>query len=74
MLPDDTSLRKKVKEYFQYIENTYNMAMRSGNPEQYQMQNYGNNQGFVKALELRKNKSPEEFNNYLTNITNSMNR
>lgn len=57
----------------QQIEQTYQMAMQSGNPEQFLMQRFGNNEGFNKVLNISRNKSPEEFNNYLSNISRTMN-
>lgn len=57
----------------QQIEQTYQMAMQSGNPEQFLTQRFGNNEGFNKALNISRSKSPEEFNNYLGNISRTMN-
>ena len=57
----------------QQVNATYMQALQSGNPEQFLMQRYGNNDGFRRAFEIRQGKSPEEFNNYLGNISRSMN-
>lgn len=57
----------------QEIEQTYQMAMQSGDPEQFLSQKFSNNEGFNKAFNLKRNKSPKEFNNYLGNIMYDMN-
>lgn len=55
------------------IENIHKMAMQGGNPEQYLMQKFGNNPQFQQAVNLVRSKSPDELNNYLGNIYNSLN-
>lgn len=55
------------------FENFQKMAMQSGNPEQYIMQQLGNNPTFQKVMAIRQGKTPEEFNNYLGNVYNSLN-
>lgn len=55
------------------FESFYRMAMQSGNPEQYVMQQLGNNPTFQKVMAIRQGKTPEEFNSYLGNIYNSLN-
>lgn len=54
------------------IENTYKMAMQQANPEQFFQQRFGNNPNFQKAMNIVRNKSPEEFNNYLGNLYNTL--
>ncbi|MCM1339779.1 MAG: hypothetical protein NC191_08920 [Muribaculaceae bacterium] len=56
------------------IENIHRMAMQGGNPEQYLMQQFGNDPKFQQVVNLVRNKSPEELNNYLGNIYNSFNK
>lgn len=68
-----TILMQMNPQIRQQIEQTYQMAMQSGNPEQFLMQKFGNNEGFNKVLNISRNKSPEEFNNYLSNISRTMN-
>lgn len=58
----------------QEIMNIYNQAAQSGNPEQFLSQRFGNNPNFQKALNVYKQQGSEQFNNYLGNIFNSMNR
>lgn len=55
------------------FESFQRMAMQSGNPEQYIMQQLGNNPVFQKVIAIRQGKTPEEFNNYLGNLYNSLN-
>jgi hypothetical protein len=71
--PIDIILMNMPPQVRQQIENTYQMAVRSGNPEQFLRQRFGNNEGFNKAFNIKQGKSPEEFNNYLGNISRSMN-
>lgn len=52
----------------------YNQATQSGNPEQFLSQRFGNNPNFQKALNVYKTQGAEQFNNYLGNVFNSMNR
>lgn len=54
------------------IENIQKMAMQGGNPEQYLMQRFGNDPKFQQVVNLVRSKSPEDFNNYLGNIYNSL--
>ena len=68
-----TILMQMNPQIRQQIEQTYQMAMQSGNLEQFLMQKFGNNEGFNKVLNISRNKSPEEFNNYLSNISRTMN-
>ncbi|MCM1003581.1 MAG: hypothetical protein NC408_04495 [Candidatus Gastranaerophilales bacterium] len=55
------------------FESFQRMAVQSGNPEQYMMQQLGNNPVFQKVMNIRQNKTPEEFNNYLGNLYSSLN-
>lgn len=55
------------------FESFQRMAVQSGNPEQYLMQQLGNNPVFQKVMQIRQSKTPEEFNNYLGNLYNSLN-
>lgn len=55
------------------IQNIHKMAMQGGNPEQFLMQKFGNNPQFQQVVNLVRGKSPEELNNYLGNIYNSLN-
>ncbi len=58
----------------QEIMNIYNQAKQSANPEQFVSQRYGNNADFQKAFNVYKTQGQEQFNNYLGNVFNSMNR
>lgn len=71
--PLDIILMNMPPQLRQQIDATFQMAVRSGNPEQFLRQRFGNNEGFNKAFSIREGKSPEEFNNYLGNISRSMN-
>ena len=55
------------------IENLHKMAMQGGNPEHFFLQRFGNDPKFQQAMNIVRNKSPEEFNNYLGNLYNSLN-
>jgi len=59
--PIDIILMNMPPQVRQQIDATYQMAIRSGNPEQFLRQRFGNNEGFNKAF------------NYLGNISRSMN-
>lgn len=54
------------------IENVHKMAMQQTNPEQFLMQRFGNNPKFQQAMNAIKGKSPEEINNYLGNLYNTL--
>lgn len=58
----------------QEIMMLYNQATQSGNPEQFLSQRFGNNPNFQKAFNVYKTQGVEQFNNYLGNVFNSMNR
>lgn len=58
----------------QEIMYLYNQAKQSNNPEQFLNQRFGNNPNFQKAFNVYKTQGQEQFNNYLGNIFNSMNR
>lgn len=65
-------MSKMSPEMRSQIDNLYKMAMQAGNPEQYFMQRFGNDPKFQQAMNVVKNKSPEELNNYFGNIYNSL--
>ena len=69
----ETILMKLPPQIRGQVEMTYQMAMQSGNPEQFLTQRFSNNEGFNKAMNIKRGKSPEEFNNYLGNISRTMN-
>jgi hypothetical protein len=71
--PLDVIMANLPPQTRQQVHAVYMQAMQSGNPEQFIMQRYGNNDAFRKAFEVKNGKSPEEFNNYLGNISRSMN-
>lgn len=54
------------------IENIHKMAMQGGNPAEFLMQRFGNNPKFQQAIEIVRNKTPEEINNYLGNLYTSL--
>lgn len=56
------------------VNDIYNQMMRSGNPEQFLVQHYGNDKGVQQALKLKKEKTQDEFNSYLDNIVKSFSR
>jgi len=58
----------------QEIMYLYQQAKQSPNPEQFLSQRFGNNPNFQKALNVYKTQGAEQFNSYLGNIFNSMNR
>ncbi len=58
----------------QEIMYLYQQAKQSPNPEQFLSQRFGNNPNFQNALNVYKTQGAEQFNNYLGNIFNSMNR
>lgn len=55
------------------IENMHKMAIQGGNPEQFFMQRFGNDPKFQQAMNIVRNKNPQELDYYLGNLYNSLN-